>query len=129
MGLVDIERLKGIVGAENVKDNIADLYVYGSDSSVHEALPWVVVRPHTTEEVQNIMRYANPRMIPVVAKAAKGLISKGKVDDGLLNMVEMAFRSYDPCLACATHSLPGKMPLILNLRDNNRDIIKSIRRD
>ncbi len=64
-----------------------------------------------------------------IAKAAKGLISKGKVDDGLLNMVEMAFRSYDPCLACATHSLPGKMPLIVNLRDNNKDIIKSIRRD
>ena len=68
MGLVGIERLKGIVGTENVKDNIADLYVYGSDSSVHEAMPWVVVRPHTTEEVQNIMRYANPRMIPVVAR-------------------------------------------------------------
>ena len=64
-----------------------------------------------------------------IAKAAKGLISKGKVDDGLLNMVEMAFRSYDPCLACATHSLPGKMPLIVNLRDNNKDIVKSIRRD
>ncbi|NQV19707.1 MAG: Ni/Fe hydrogenase subunit alpha [Armatimonadetes bacterium] len=64
-----------------------------------------------------------------IAKAAKGLINKGKVDDGLLNMVEMAFRSYDPCLACATHSLPGKMPLIVNLRDNNQDIVQSIRRD
>lgn len=64
-----------------------------------------------------------------IAKAAKGLISKGKVNDGLLNMVEMAFRAYDPCLACATHSLPGKMPLIVNLRDNNKDIIRSIRRD
>lgn len=64
-----------------------------------------------------------------IAKAAKGLISKGKVNDGLLNMVEMAFRSYDPCLACATHSLPGKMPLIVNLHDNNKDIVQSIRRD
>ena len=70
MGLVGIERLKGIVGEENVKDNIADLYVYGSDSSVHEAMPWVVVRPHTIEEVQNIMRYANPRLIPVIARGA-----------------------------------------------------------
>jgi F420-non-reducing hydrogenase large subunit len=26
-------------------------------------------------------------------------------------MVEMAFRAYDPCLACATHTLPGQMPL------------------
>ena len=70
MGLVDVQRLKEIVGAENVKDDKADLYVYGSDSSVHQAMPWVVVRPHTIEEVQNVMRYANPRMLPVVARGA-----------------------------------------------------------
>ena len=70
MGLVDVQRLKEIVGAENVKDDKADLYVYGSDSSVHQAMPWVVVRPHTIEEVQNVMRYANPRMIPVIARGA-----------------------------------------------------------
>jgi F420-non-reducing hydrogenase large subunit len=29
----------------------------------------------------------------------------------MLNMVEMAFRAYDPCFGCATHSLPGQMPL------------------
>ncbi|GAI60985.1 unnamed protein product, partial [marine sediment metagenome] len=40
------------------------------------------------------------------------LIKKGKVvSEGLLNMVEMAFRAYDPCMACATHALPGQMPL------------------
>ena len=64
-----------------------------------------------------------------IAKAAKNLIKNGKVDDGLLNMVEMAFRPYDPCLACATHSLPGKMPLIVNIHDKNKEIIRSIRRD
>ena len=26
-------------------------------------------------------------------------------------MVEMAFRAFDPCYSCATHSLPGEMPL------------------
>ena len=26
-------------------------------------------------------------------------------------MVEMAFRAFDPCYSCATHSLPGQMPL------------------
>ena len=46
-----------------------------------------------------------------VEKAAKGLIKSGKVTEGLLNMVEMAFRAYDPCLGCATHSLPGHLPL------------------
>ena len=47
-----------------------------------------------------------------VDKAAKNLIKEGKVNDGLLNMVEMAFRAYDPCFGCATHTLPGEMPLV-----------------
>jgi F420-non-reducing hydrogenase large subunit len=64
-----------------------------------------------------------------VAKAAKALIKKGNVTDGLLNMVEMAFRAYDPCMSCATHSLPGQMPLIISLKDKSGRIIDTIRRD
>ncbi|MEA3475663.1 MAG: Ni/Fe hydrogenase subunit alpha [Candidatus Cloacimonadota bacterium] len=64
-----------------------------------------------------------------IAKAAQKLIKNSKVNDGLLNMVEMAFRAYDPCLACATHSLPGKTPLIVNIHNNAGNIIKTIRRD
>ena len=26
-------------------------------------------------------------------------------------MIEMAFRAFDPCYSCATHCLPGQMPL------------------
>ncbi len=66
------------------------------------------------------------RIAMSVEKAAKGLIHGGKVDDGLLNMIEMAFRAYDPCNACATHSLPGSMPLELNLRDTDGRLIRSI---
>ena len=40
------------------------------------------------------------------------------VNDGILNQIEMAFRAYDPCLSCATHSLPGQMPLELMVRDH-----------
>jgi F420-non-reducing hydrogenase large subunit len=47
-----------------------------------------------------------------IKQAAEAFIKKGTViTDGLLNMLEMAFRSYDPCFSCATHSLPGQMPL------------------
>ncbi len=63
-----------------------------------------------------------------IEKAARGLIKKGEVSDGLLNMVEMAFRAYDPCFACATHYLPGKMPLEINIRDKDGEIIKKIER-
>jgi F420-non-reducing hydrogenase large subunit len=69
------------------------------------------------------------RIAMSVEKAAKGLISKGKVSEGILNKVEMAFRAYDPCHACATHSLPGSMPLILTLRDSQGQAVSSMRRD
>jgi F420-non-reducing hydrogenase large subunit len=56
-------------------------------------------------------------------KAAKAVIHNGQVSDGLLNMVEMAFRSYDPCLSCATHSLPGQMPLEVIVRDSSGNVV------
>jgi len=47
-----------------------------------------------------------------IKKAAQTLIHNGVViTEGLLNRIEMAFRAYDPCFACATHTLPGAMPL------------------
>jgi F420-non-reducing hydrogenase large subunit len=64
-----------------------------------------------------------------IERAAKKLIKAGKVDDGLLNKVEMAFRAYDPCLSCATHSLPGKMPLEIRLKNLQNDCIQKIIRD
>ena len=38
-----------------------------------------------------------------VHKAAQAVIKEDGVSSGKLNVVEMAFRAYDPCLACATH--------------------------
>jgi len=67
---IDVEKLKGIVGKENVSDDIADLYVYGSDASVHHSLPNVIVRPKTIDHVQKIMRYADKNKIPVVPRGA-----------------------------------------------------------
>jgi len=42
-------------------------------------------------------------------------------------MVEMAFRAYDPCLACATHTLPGQTPLVVNIYDRDKNIVNSMR--
>jgi len=63
-----------------------------------------------------------------IRDAAKGLIKKGEVSDGLLNMVEMAFRAYDPCFACATHFAIGEMPLEVKIYDANKGLLKTIRR-
>jgi len=63
-------------------------------------------------------------------KAAQGLIKKGTpITEGTLNMIEMAFRAYDPCFSCATHSLPGKMKMVLQLRDSYGNLIDTVRRD
>jgi F420-non-reducing hydrogenase large subunit len=63
-----------------------------------------------------------------VKKAAQGFVKGPDVKEGFLNMVEMAFRAYDPCLACATHALPGHMPLIVNIRDCNGGLIRTVQR-
>ena len=45
----------------------------------------------------------------VTKKIAQALIKPGKdPDQGILNMIEMGFRAFDPCYSCATHSLPGR---------------------
>jgi F420-non-reducing hydrogenase large subunit len=66
------------------------------------------------------------RIAMSVDRAAKGLIQKGQVSEGLLNMVEMAFRAYDPCFGCATHSLPGHLPLAVNLYDAQRRLVQQL---
>jgi F420-non-reducing hydrogenase large subunit len=63
-----------------------------------------------------------------VKKAAQGLIKQGTVvTEGLLNTIEMAFRNYDPCMSCATHSLPGQMPLEVTIRGSDGDIVDVLR--
>lgn len=69
------------------------------------------------------------RIAMSVERAAKGLIHKGEVSEGLLNQVEMAFRAYDPCFGCATHSMPGQMPIEVALRDQNGEVIRLLRRN
>ena len=63
-----------------------------------------------------------------VKKAAQALIKNGKADQGILNMVEMAFRNYDPCFSCATHSLPGTMPIKVEIFDWRGRLVDVIKR-
>jgi len=64
-----------------------------------------------------------------IKKAAQKLIKGGEVNDKLLNMVEMAFRAYDPCLACATHTLPGQMPLEVLIYDADGNLVERLTRN
>jgi F420-non-reducing hydrogenase large subunit len=104
---------------------------------VVEAPRGTLLHHYTTDE-RGLVETANlivatqnnaARIAMSVDKAARSLIRKGQVDDGLLNQIEMAFRAYDPCFGCATHSLPGTMPLVLDLHDPAGNIVRQIRRD
>ncbi len=62
-----------------------------------------------------------------VKKAAQGLITKDvEIKESLLNTIEMAYRAYDPCMACATHTLPGQMSLEVTLRAPDGEVIKQL---
>ena len=103
---------------------------------VVEAPRGVLIHNYMTDE-RGIIQKANLLVATVhnsapiamsVEKAAKGVIKNFQVDDGMLNKVEMAFRAYDPCLACATHSLPGNMPLRVKIFKSDRTVYDVIER-
>lgn len=63
-----------------------------------------------------------------IKKAAQGLIRKGsEITEEILNKIEMAFRAYDPCFACATHAL-GKTPFTLRVHDADGTLLNEVKR-
>jgi F420-non-reducing hydrogenase large subunit len=64
-----------------------------------------------------------------VSKAAQSIIKAGKeITEGALNRIEMAWRAYDPCFGCATHSLPGQMPMEVTIRNHRGEIVRKLSR-
>ncbi|MHB9093156.1 MAG: Ni/Fe hydrogenase subunit alpha [Eubacteriales bacterium] len=63
-----------------------------------------------------------------VNEVAKMVLKNNRVEESLLNQVEMAIRCYDPCLSCATHQM-GKMPLEVQIVTSGGEIAKTVRRD
>jgi len=69
-----------------------------------------------------------PISMAVKKVAEKFIGNGGEVKEGLLNMVEMAFRLFDPCFSCATHNLPGQMPIVVEIKDSSGETIKTVSR-
>jgi F420-non-reducing hydrogenase large subunit len=69
-----------------------------------------------------------PAICMSIRDAAKGLIHNGKVDQGILNKVEMAFRAYDPCFGCATHFAVGQMPLTVEVFNQDKQLVSKFSR-
>jgi F420-non-reducing hydrogenase large subunit len=101
-----------------------------------EAPRGVLIHHYKTDE-KGIMTDANLIVATIgnsaainmsIEKAAKTFIKGGNISEGLLNMAEMAFRPYDPCHGCGTHSLPGEMPLIIKIYDKDGELIRELKR-
>uniref|UniRef100_A0A7C4AJ12 Ni/Fe hydrogenase subunit alpha n=1 Tax=Thermodesulfovibrio aggregans TaxID=86166 RepID=A0A7C4AJ12_9BACT len=60
-----------------------------------------------------------------VKRVAQNFIKKGRVDERILNMIEIAYRAYDLCFACATHEINNKIPFQIDIYSNEGELIKS----
>jgi F420-non-reducing hydrogenase large subunit len=91
---------------------------------------YVLDKDALVKDVNMIVATTNnyPAICMSIRDAAKGLIHNGKVDNGVLNMVEMAFRAYDPCFGCATHFAVGQMPLTVEVYDHAKQLVKTLQR-
>ena len=69
-----LKTLSSIVGEEYVKNDIIDRYCYSMDASIYRSIPDVVVFPQSTDQVSELMKFANANEIPVTPRgAATGL--------------------------------------------------------
>ena len=129
------ERMRELVNDPEITS--ADLRIIPSEKpsvgiGVVEAPRGTLIHHYETDD-KGLLRKVNlivatqnnaARIALSVEKAATSLIKGGKVNDGLLNMIEMAFRAYDPCHACGTHSIPGHILLKATVHDSDMNVVK-----
>jgi len=139
--------IEALYSAERMQELLNDPEITGEDIrneptetpsegiSVVEAPRGTLIHHYQTDEQGiitkvNLIVATNHNAAPIamsVEKAAKGMVHGPDVTEGMLNMVEMAFRAYDPCLACATHAI-GQMPFEVYIYNHERNLIRIIRR-
>lgn len=69
--------LAAVVGREHATAAAEDLICYGTDAMKRRALPDVVVRPGSAEEVSRVLRLANERRVPVYPRGAGSGLTGG----------------------------------------------------
>ncbi len=128
------ERMVELAGDDEILGddvrNVPDV-VSGEGVGVDEAARGTLIHHYKTddegvlEDVNLIVAttHNNGGICMAVREAAEGVIGGGDVSQGDLNKVEMAFRAHDPCIACATHSMPGNMPLEVSVYDSDGEEI------
>ncbi len=77
-----IREMKSLSSAVNVLDKQEDLLLYEFDGSVEKGRPDLVVFPHTTTEVSQIVKLAGRYEVPVVGRGAGTGLSGGALARG-----------------------------------------------
>lgn len=88
-----------------------------------------VLNPQGVVERVNLI-VATTHNAPAIGLSVKGMaaavVGRGELDEALLNRVEMAFRAYDPCLACATHFRFGRTPVRVEIYDAHGNLLREL---
>ncbi len=70
----------------------------------------------------------NLAMNAAVLQIARHFIKGPEIPEGVLNRLEAGIRAFDPCLSCSTHAA-GQMPLHVQLRGSDGQVLDEVRRD
>lgn len=83
-----IDELRGLLGKDRVLDEPIELYLFSKNSSLMRGEPTCVVFPATTEEVAAVVRVAEARHAPIVARGAgTGLAAGASPTEGGIVLV------------------------------------------
>ncbi|HJV67374.1 MAG TPA: FAD-linked oxidase C-terminal domain-containing protein [Geomonas sp.] len=77
-----LEKLKEIVGAENIATGVQELVCYGYDATQMEFLPDCVVHPDGAEQVSRVLQLANAEGFPVFPRGAGSGFTGGALPKG-----------------------------------------------
>ncbi len=69
----------------------------------------------------------HPVINVAIKRVASHFIKGGKFDERLLNYIEIAYRPYDICQACASHALPGRHPTEILIYDSEGELVRTFR--
>lgn len=92
-----IQRLKDIVGAENVEDTETSLLAYSYNATpMQQHMPGAVVAPRNTEEVAKVVKICNEGKIPIIARGSGTNLSGGTTP--LDNSIIIIFKNMNKIL-------------------------------
>jgi NAD-reducing hydrogenase large subunit len=140
--------IETLYAAEHVKDLLDDPDIMSTDvlNTCHDPQPHgvgVIEAPRGTlihdywadengkiQKVNLIVStgHNNWAMSEAVDSVAKTYITGPEIKEGMLNRVEAAIRAHDPCLSCSTHAV-GQMPMIVELRNSDDQVVQTVTRD